>query len=48
MSWYSTEEEAVKAAKEKEIEFKEEFIVLKDSVQPNCYWAQRKSALNDK
>jgi len=48
MSWYSTKEEAAKAAEEKEIKFKEKFIVIKDNAQPNCYWAQRKSALNDK
>lgn len=42
--WYDTEMEAEEACKWKEIEYKTEFVVLKDSVQPNCYWAQRKNA----
>jgi hypothetical protein len=39
--WYSTKEEAEKACKEKEKEFKTKFYVLKDTEQENCYWAQR-------
>lgn len=43
MSWYETEKEAQKACFEKEKEFPgHKFYVLKDSVQENCYWAQRK------
>lgn len=45
--WYETEEEAKKACERKEIEFGEEFIVSKDSEKPNCWWATRKSALDD-
>lgn len=44
MPWYKTEEEATEAAKEKTKEFGESFIVIKDTSEPNCYWAQRKSA----
>lgn len=47
MSWYSTKELAEKAAIEKTKEFKEDFVVLKDTSHPDCYWAQRKSTLND-
>ncbi len=43
--WYETEEEAKEACLKKEKEFKEEFVALKDSSYPNCWWAQRKSAL---
>ena len=43
--WYETEEEAKIACIEKERKYREEFVVLKDSSHPNCYWAQRKSSL---
>jgi hypothetical protein len=46
--WYPTIEEATKAAEQKTKYFGYEFIVLKDKEQPDCYWAQRKSALNDR
>lgn len=42
--WFSTKEEAEKAAERKSVEWQEDFVVVKDSEQPNCYWAQRKSA----
>lgn len=40
--WYKTEEEAREACKEKEKKYGIEFEVLKDSVEPECYWAQKK------
>lgn len=40
--WYETKEEAEKACKLKEKEYGVEFHVLKDQVQEDCYWAQRK------
>jgi hypothetical protein len=43
--WYKTKEEAEEACEKKEKEFKEEFIPLKDSEFPDCWWAQRKSAI---
>lgn len=55
MSWYSTEEEAAKVAKMKTDKWGEEFVVLPESThlgtdqfETVIYWAQRKSALNDR
>ena len=45
--WYETEDEARRVCLEKEKDFKEKFVVLKDSSHPNCWWAQRLSALKD-
>lgn len=55
MSWYQTREQATKVAKMKTDKWGEEFIVLPESVrlgkdpfETTIYWAQRKSALNDR
>jgi len=47
--WFSTEEAAKKDAERKSVEWGgEEFIVIKDKEKPDCWWTQRKSALDDR
>lgn len=41
--WFSTEEEAKKDCERKEIEWGEEFIVVKDLEKEDVYWTQRKN-----
>ncbi len=41
--WYETKEKAEEACIEKRKEFpNSEFFVLKDSEEPDCWWAQRR------
>lgn len=43
--WYRSKEEAEKACLEKEKRFHEKFVAIKDSEEPDCWWATRFSAL---